>query len=189
MTPDIAIRSVLALFALWVVVYYFWRDFRLDVFREDIFSVRDRMFLYAAKGNISFNHPAYTILRNRMNVLLRHGHEFTLTRMVFVLLTHGNTNNEAVLQWEAAVEGLPERTQASMRDFNLSVVIFVLQHLVFFSFFRYMMIRPLMFLVKISWVIESPKVVSGVEQLESHTQEQEARLLDRAAAADHAATA
>jgi hypothetical protein len=184
MNPDIAIRSVLALFALWIAVYYLWRDFRNDAFREDIFSVRDQMFLYAALGNVSFDHPAYTILRNRMNGLLRHGHEFTLTRMFLILLTHGgDLKNESVVRWEAAVEELPAETQARMREFNVCVAIFVLQHVIFFSFFRYMALRPLMFLVKVRKVIESPRVASGVERLESETLEQEARVLGRPATA------
>src|SRR2546429_897839 len=147
MSPDIAIRSVLALFALWIAVYYLWRDFRNDAFREDIFSIRDQMFLYAAQGNIRFDHPTYTILRNRMNVLLRHGHEFTLNRMVLILLTHGSDfKNEITARLEAALEELPAEIQAKMREFNVCVAIFVLQHVVFYSFFRYMALRPLMFL-------------------------------------------
>jgi hypothetical protein len=182
MNPDIAIRSVLALFALWIVVYYLWRDFRHDAFRDDIFSIRDEMFLYAAEGNISFDNPAYTILRNRMNVLLRHGHEFTLTRMALIVGTHRGTKNEIVAKWEAAVAELPDNTQAKMREFNICVAIFVLQHVVFYSFFRYMMMRPFMLLVKIRKVIEFPKVASGVERLESVTLERETRLLGGAVA-------
>jgi hypothetical protein len=177
MNIDIAIviRSVLALFALWIAVYYLWPDFRHDSFREDIFSVRDEMFLYAAQGNIDFGNPAYTILRDRMNGLLRHGHDFTLTRMALIMSTHSSIKSDSIAQWEAAVNELPADTQAKMRDFNIRVAIFVLQHVVFYSFFRYMMVRPLMFLVKLREVIKSPKVASGVERLESKTLEQEAR--------------
>lgn len=182
MNPDIALRSVLALFALWIAVYYLWRDFRNDTFREDIFSVRDDMFLYAAQGNISFDHQAYTILRNRMNGLLRHGHEFTLTRMALVLATHTIVKPEALIRWEAAVEELPKETQDKMKEFNVCVAIFVLQHVVFYSFFRYMALRPLMFLIQVRKVVESPKVASGVERLESETLERD-RLQMQAAAA------
>lgn len=184
MNPDIALRSVLALFALWIAVYYLWRDYRSDSFREDIFSVRDRMFLWAAQGNIGFDHPAYRILRDRMNVLLRHAHEFTLTRMVLILATHSTEKPEILVEWEAAVEELPKETQDAMKEFNACVAIFVLQHVIYYSFFRYMALRPLMFFVKVRHVVaESPRVVSGVERLESETVEKEARLQARAATA------
>lgn len=182
MNPDIAIRSVLALFALWIVIYYLWPDFRRDAFREDIFSIRDEMFMYAAEGNISFDDPAYTILRNRMNGILRHGHEFTLTRMALIMMTHGDAKPKELILWEAAMEKLPASVQDQMRDFNVRVAIFVLQHVVFYSFFRYIVVRPIMFFVKVHRVIESPAVASGVERLESETLEWEERRMVTAAA-------
>ena len=180
MNPDIALWSVLALFALWIAVYYLWPDFRNDTFREDLFSVRDQMFLYAAQGNIGFDSPAYTILRDRMNGLLRHGHELTLTRMILIAATHSMRKPEALSRWEAAVEELPEQTQAKMKEFNICVVIFVLQHVVFHSFFRYMALRPVMFFVPLRKVVESPTVASGVERLENESLERDARLQARA---------
>lgn len=183
MNPNIALISVLALFALWIAVYYLWRDFRNDTFREDIFSVRDLMFIYAAQGNISFDHPAYTILRNRMNVLLRHGHEFTLSRMALVLATHSIVKPESLLRWESAVQELPKETQDKMKELNLCVAIYVLQHVVFYSFFRYITLRPLMFLVHLRRVVQSPKVATGVERLESASLERDERLQAKAATA------
>ena len=183
MNLDIALRSVLALFALWIAVYYLWRDFRNDAFRDHLFSIRDRMFLYAAQDHISFDHPAYTTLRNRMNVLLRHGQDFTLTRMVLVLATHSTAKPEPLTRWEAVVEELPEETQAKMREFNVCVAIAVLQHVVFYSFFRYLALRPLGFLIHVREWVASPKVASGVERLECESQERETRILGRAATA------
>jgi hypothetical protein len=184
MNPGTILDSVLALFALWIAVYYFWPDFRIDTFREDIFSVRDAMFLYAAQGNISFEHPAYTILRDRMNGLLRHGHELTLSRMVLILATHPMEKPDVISRWEEAVAELPEQTQAKMKEFNLCVVIYVLQHVVFYSFFRYMALRPLMFFVSLRKIVASPKVASGVESLENESLERDARLQARAKAAE-----
>ena len=183
MNTDIALSSVLALFGLWIAVYYLWQDYRNDTFREDIFSVRDRMFLWAAQGNIRLDHPAYTILRDRMNALLRHAPEFTLTRMALILATHPMVKPETLVRWEAAVGELPKETREAMNEFNACVAIFVLQHVVFCSFFRYMVLRPLMFFVKVRQVAKSPKVVSGVERLESETVEKDARLQARAATA------
>jgi hypothetical protein len=174
----IALKSILSLFGLWFFVYYLWRDYRIDAFREHVFSIRDRMFLYAANGNISFDHPAYTILRNRMNVLLRYGHEFTLTRMILVLVTHVKLKSETIVKWEAEVAQLPDETQRIMKEFSVCVAVAVLQHMVYYSFFRYILVRPFMFLIKpfqVREIVERPKVVSSVERLESDALEQEAR--------------
>ncbi|SRR6266567_1343210 len=182
MNPFIVLKSVLTLFGLWFFVYYLWRDYRLDAFRDHVFSIRDRMFLYAANGNISFDDPAYTILRNRMNVLLRYGHEFTLTRVILVLLNHDRFKSPAIVKWEKAVEELTEETQRKMREFNLCLAVALLQHIVYHSFFRYVLVRPFMFLVnpfQVREMVERPNVVLTVERLESDALEQEARLLAR----------
>jgi hypothetical protein len=189
MNPEIALISVLALLALWIAVYYLWPDFRNDAFREHLFSIRDRMFLYAAQDNIGFDHPAYALLRDRMNGLLRHGHEFTMTRMALILATQSLAKPEVLLRWEAAVEELPKETQTKMKEFNLCVNVAVLQHVVFCSFFRYMTLRPLILLfqlrkrVEFRKLVESPKLASGVERLESESLEREERLQAHAATA------
>ncbi|HEY6243706.1 MAG TPA: hypothetical protein VIX17_07165 [Pyrinomonadaceae bacterium] len=184
MNADVALGSVLALIGLWFAVYYLWRDFRNDAFRDDIFFLRDRMFLYAAQGNISFGHPAYAILRERMNVLLRHGPDLTLTRFILIVATHKPlTPSLSLVAWETAVNELPTEVQAKMRDFSARVAIFVFIHVMYYSFFRYMAIRPLVFLIPLPKVVESPKVASGVERLESETVERETRLIGRAATA------
>src|ERR1700682_1355645 len=98
----IALKSIIGLFALWLFVYYLWRDYRLDAFRDDVFARRDQIFVFAAKGNIKFDHPAYTILRNRMNVLLRYGHAFTLTRLLLIRISHPLVKNDLMEKWESA---------------------------------------------------------------------------------------
>jgi len=178
MNAYIALKSVFGLFVLWFFVYYLWRDYRLDSFREDVFSIRDRMFLYAAEGNIGFNHPAYTILRNRMNTILRYGHELTLAKLVLSTGAHARLRSEPIIQWEAAVEELPKEIQRKMREFNLCFLIFVLQHVVYCSFFRYVVVRPFMFFFNpfnFSTMMDRPSVVSTVEHLESDALEEEAR--------------
>jgi len=170
---------------LWIIVCYLWGDYRNDAFRDHVFSIRDRMFLYAANGNVSFSHPAYAILRSRMNALLRHGHEFTLTRMVLVLTTHPTVKSESTVKWEAALAQLPEETQSKLKEFNLCVAVAVFQHMVYCSFFRYLVCRPLVFFFGpgVRYIVARPRVVESVERLETESVEQEKRLLGRAATA------
>jgi hypothetical protein len=178
MSLYIALKSIVGLIALWIFVYYLWRDYRLDSFRDDVFSIRDQMFVFAANGNITFDHPAYTILRNRMNVLLRYGHAFTLTRLVLIKLTHPLLKNDLMEKWESAVEQLPVETQVRMKEFNLRLTVSVFQHIVYSSFFRYVMVRPFMFLInpfRMTDMKERVIVVFTVEHLESDAVEQEAR--------------
>ena len=178
----IALKSIVGLFGLWFFVYYLWRDYRLDSFRDHVFSIRDRMFLYAANGNIGFDHPAYTILRNRMNVLLRYGHAFTLTRLFLVIISHDRLKSDSIVRWEAAVEELPTEVRRKIKEFNLCVAVAVFQHIVFNSFFRYVLLRPFAFFLKplqFREMVERPKLVLTVEHLESDALEQEERHVAR----------
>jgi hypothetical protein len=187
MNAEIVLKSVLALLGLWFFQVYFWRDFRLDSFRDHVFSIRDRMFMFAASGGIGFDHPAYSMLRNRMNVVLRYTHEFTLTRMIVVVATQDlGTKDNPFWKWREAVKSLPAEVQGKMKEFDACLAVAMLQHMVFSSFFLYLPIRPLMFLLKpleVRAVVEQPKLVSGVERLEADALEQDARRLARGAAA------
>lgn len=169
----IVAESLLGLLGLWIALFYLWRDFRNDAYREDIFTVRDEMFLYAADGNISFDDPAYTLLRARMNGLLRHGHELTLTRLFIVLAVCRDARNESFEAWRRTVEQLPVETRKRVIDFNLRVNIFVFQHLLYVSFFRYLLFRPLMSGIRVRDVMERPHVVTTVQRLESATLDEE----------------
>jgi hypothetical protein len=180
MNAEVVLRSVLSLMGFWFFVYYLWRDYRIDSFRDHVFSIRDRMFLYAAQGNISFEHPAYTLLRNRMNAVMRYGHVFTMSRMLIALATHEKMpKGEAIKKWEQAVEQLPSEIQRKMKEFNLCFAIALLQHMLYLSFLRYAVLRPFMFFANPFRINEGVWVVSSVEQLESDAQEQDARRIAR----------
>lgn len=165
------------LLGFWLAIYYLWRDLRYDAFREDIFSVRDELFLWAAQGNIEFSNPAYSILRNRMNALLRHGHDLTLTRAILLFVTHKEMKSPITVQWEQAVETLPTKTRETMNWYNLRIGIFVLQHLLYCSFLRYLMFRPFITSSGVQDLIAKPAVATGVQRLESKTIEEDERTL------------
>ncbi len=71
-----ALISVISLAGLFIL-YRLSKALRIDVFRQDMFILRDEMFLYAANGYIPFDHPAYVVLRTAMNGFIRFGHKIT----------------------------------------------------------------------------------------------------------------
>ena len=38
-----------------------WRRYRLDLFRQNLFALRDELFDMAATGDLAFNDPAYNV--------------------------------------------------------------------------------------------------------------------------------
>lgn len=179
MNAYIALKSLVLLLALWGFVFYLWRDYRLDAFRDDLFALRDKMFQYAANGNIAFDNPAYVLLRNRMNILLRYAHEFTFTNLVIAgATTREEPTNSMLIDWQKAVEQLPARLREKMNEFNVLLAATAFRHMVFRSFFRYLIVRPLLELTgdPVNEIIKHQhKIVTTVETLESNALNKEER--------------
>ena|SRR6266446_3146759 len=174
MNISLAFWTLMGLFVLWFFLFYLWPDLRNDTFREDIFAARDAMFMYAAEGQIAFDHPSYLMMRDRMNVLLRFGHEFSLTKVLLIYFIAARYKSQPTLEFERAISSLPEHVQHKMQEFNLQVLISTLQHVVYYSFIRYVMLRPLMFVFNpfdLKKIMDKPNVVSTVERVESITLE------------------
>lgn len=189
MNAYIALKSLLLLLALWGFVFYLWRDYRLDAFRDDLFALRDRMFQYAANGNIAFDNPAYLLLRNRMNILLRYAHEFTFTALVvagFAMRRQATITNAMLVEWQKSVEQLGDpAVRARMNEFNVLVAATVFRHVLLRSFFRYIVVRPLLQLTgnPVEEIVKSQqRIVLTVETLESKALDTEQRAPEFAAA-------
>jgi hypothetical protein len=73
--------------------------FRLDCFRQSMFTVRDELFDYAAAGNIDFADPAYILLRRQMNGMIRYGHQLTLFRALATTAMKKVAGGQRTLAW------------------------------------------------------------------------------------------
>jgi hypothetical protein len=168
MSEILVLKSALGLAGLWIFLFYFWRDYRLDAFREHVFSLRDRLFLFAAQDGISFEHQAYKILRDRANIALRYAHEFTLTRMALVMCYPFRNQKSEAQKWMEAVNAIQSKeTRLCLEEFNAVLAVAIFQLIIYRSFFRYLLIRPFMTLAEPRRILRHPDVVQVVERLES----------------------
>ncbi len=104
-----AIRAGIGLYLLAIAAIVMYRKTRLDIFRSDLFAVRDELFLDAARRGVGFQDPAYTDLRNSINGLIRFAHQFHLTSIVLIVLfTRNDPEQKSALD---AISGIadPER--------------------------------------------------------------------------------
>ena len=85
------------LLCLWIALFYLYRDYCVDAFRQRVFALRDQLFDEAAEGLIDFDHPAYGLLRKTMNGYLRFGHKLTFTQtfILFFVTRKARKNLEA----------------------------------------------------------------------------------------------
>jgi hypothetical protein len=117
------IESAICLTMLIPLVLSLWPTIRLDRFRQDMFSIRDEFFDYAASGNISFNDPAYRLLRQLMNGFIRYGHQLTFFRVcvtvVQIKVMRRTYDLTWTVKWERALGNIKdEKVRASLNAFH-----------------------------------------------------------------------
>lgn len=74
--------SAFSLIGIAVLFFILYRDYRKDLFREKLFSIRDQLFLMGAEGKIDFESPAYGALRSIINSSIRSGHRCGLMEIL-----------------------------------------------------------------------------------------------------------
>lgn len=85
MNITILIETVLFAFCIyWFFLFWviFYRQYRIDEFRQRVFALRDELFDYAADGAIEFENPAYVKLRRSMNGAIRFAESLTLWQIL-----------------------------------------------------------------------------------------------------------
>jgi hypothetical protein len=110
------------LILLWLVIYYGWRPYRIDKVRNDLFALRDELFLFAANGGVSFNDPAYRCMRDRLNALIRYAHIITLSRAMlhyfaeqFVPSVYTSGLHK---EWLLSLARIPETAREKIKKIN-----------------------------------------------------------------------
>lgn len=156
MTPiayfSASLHLTLALLLLWVLLFYFWRRYRIDSLRERLFELRGELFDYAAAGEVSFNDPAYTRLRMLMNGMIRFAHRFTTTRVAMIFIFRNELKNitaKPLVEWEKAVALLPAEKQKRLKTLHDRMMFRIAWHittgsLVLLSIFSWYLLRYLL---------------------------------------------
>jgi hypothetical protein len=97
--------------ALWVLAFFFFRDYVTDYFRQRLFTIRDELFDWAADGGIAFDHRGYTLARTTLNGFIRFGDRVSLVSLgAFRVLRDQPNPQTFAVEYQAAVEDLrPEQ--------------------------------------------------------------------------------
>jgi hypothetical protein len=77
-TVSTAISTLVSLAGIWVLICWFYRKYRVDVFRHRLFVLRAELFDHALAGEIAFDDPAYVGLRRMLNGFLRFAERMSL---------------------------------------------------------------------------------------------------------------
>lgn len=79
--------ELLVSLAILVCLFYGpWQQFVVDVLRQNLFRMRDEIFMCAADGKIGFDSPEYQAIRGRLNAMIRYAHTATWAHIFAVIL-------------------------------------------------------------------------------------------------------
>lgn len=130
------ISSAISLLGLVVLVFWLYRQYRIDAFRQEMFAVRDELFDFADAGHVPFESSAYGMLRATMNGYIRFGHRASL---LHVLLFAAAAKREASrhverdhdsfnAKWTASASDLPRAERAELEKFRTRMDRLVVKH-------------------------------------------------------------
>jgi hypothetical protein len=121
---------------LFLVAFIFWsyRQFVLESFRQKLFALRDEMFDYAAEGNMDFSHPAYVVLRQTMNGMIRFGHRMNFPFALSLMVVRQNAEPDAGTTFkcrlDTAKRSLPPAQQKAVDNFRVRMDFLMIEYLV-----------------------------------------------------------
>jgi hypothetical protein len=126
--------SLVSVAGLWIMLFWFYRDYRVDAFRQELFALRDSLYDYADQGHILFEHKAYGQLRSAMNGFIRFGHRVSLLQAILFLIfgrsDFGSTRNDFDENWESALKELDSDVRSAMENYRKQMNWILVQHLV-----------------------------------------------------------
>ena len=127
------IASLISFLGIWLLLFWLYRDYRVDAFRQRIFALRDELFDWVSASELSFDNPAYGILRSAMNGFIRFGHRMSLGQLAIMFFL---TRDVAVGDlksfgdyWKKATEKLDSTRRNELENFRKRMHLIVFRHL------------------------------------------------------------
>lgn len=108
-----------------VLVWFFygpWRSFVIDLTRQNLFELRDEVFMLAVDGRIPFDHSAYKVFRNRLNAMIRFCEHYSFTAFIAAPADH-NENPPSIFD---SLNGLEDDLAKEIRRrYHMAMAILV----------------------------------------------------------------
>jgi hypothetical protein len=132
MTEVNALVSLVSLLFIIIMAYWFYQGYRVDLFRQRVFKLRDELFDYAVDGHISFEDDSYKLMRTIMNGGIRYAHRLDFIHSIMLVGPGRPLNKEQsfTARFDLALKTLDDEQKAHFEDIKLKFNFIVLQHMV-----------------------------------------------------------
>ncbi len=139
------IVTVVSAMGVWTVFQWFYRGYRVDLLKDRLFAIRDDLFDLARHGRVSFENPAYCMLRTTLNGFLQEGPKLGI---VTIAMSGRRVSEEQVDsfrdRWAVAMDELRPSEQEELVRLRDRMNFVILDHVVFSSFAMTMTILPVL---------------------------------------------
>lgn len=128
--------------ALWFLYFSLFQQYKVDKTRQELFAIRDEMFDFAAAGFLSFNHPAYIMLRHTMNGMIRVAHRINWYNTIIIVLFMSREIKKMDFgkRFKEAQSGLDSATMGKLDDYLERMNITVAMHIIKSSILLYIVL-------------------------------------------------
>lgn len=137
MTPAEAITGIssgISILGLIILIFWLYRNYRIDTFRQQMFALRDEVFDYVEESGVGFETRAYGVLRTTMNGYIRFAHRISLLHLLlFAVVTRheidpDSRSFEAI--WTEATNAVPKQIAEKLDAYRERLNMLVVKHLV-----------------------------------------------------------
>jgi hypothetical protein len=130
----VAAFSVVISMVFVLVIWRWMSGLRDDNLRDQLFTVRDQMFLYALDRGIA-DTPAHENLRVMLNSLIRYAHRVSLGRLMLLDISQRvfkikPSPPATCVDWVKAIEALPSDEVKRMRNFHEQAMFLIMKHMI-----------------------------------------------------------
>lgn len=146
------IRTVFYISLLWILYNTLVKNYFIDKTREDLYTIRDKFFLFADDNtnDLSFDNYAYGVTRMRINAMIRYTHQTTFWAALMSLLFQ--KNNEYLQERievrankiEEALKPLSKESAAEVKKVSDEITRVIAKRVLFSSLVGFMLIISLL---------------------------------------------
>jgi len=108
---NIEVSATMLLLALSFILWYgLYRPILLEGYRQRLFEIRHQLFMFAAKGHLSFDSPIYDEVNDSINGYIKVAHRLTLFNLFLISILHRKTltNGQDTCGLYSVVSGISE---------------------------------------------------------------------------------
>lgn len=134
MNAHTVIMGTLGFVGLWAAYHFIWCGAVKTLFRQQLFRLRDSLFLEAAKGHVSFDDPAYGMLRIMMQRTLAASEDMNTVQVVAAILLAPRLRSgptPLTVKFAETIKSMPDRQRAAVYErYHRSLLLLIATHLI-----------------------------------------------------------